>query len=135
MAGPHALDEVAGLVDIDGTIEPHAVVELLVFQDLLLTFRTLEQTLERLHRYVDAGADCVFVPGALDPATIAVITSAIDAPLNVLPSPTLTRKDFASLGVARISTGSLPYRAALTQEVAAGHRRPRRTATPPGHLV
>jgi 2-methylisocitrate lyase-like PEP mutase family enzyme len=75
--------------------------------------------LARLRRYVDAGADGVFVPGNLEESTIEAITRAIDAPLNVLASPRLSRADLANLGVARISTGSLLYRAALTQAVVA----------------
>src|SRR4051812_35559623 len=44
-------------------------------------------------------------------------TSAVPAPLNVLASATLTRRELADVGVARISTGSLLYRAALSQAV------------------
>jgi 2-methylisocitrate lyase-like PEP mutase family enzyme len=79
----------------------------------------LPETLARLRRYVEAGADGVFVPGNLDESTIEAITRAVDAPLNVLASPRLTRAELAGLGVARISTGSLLYRAALAQTVAA----------------
>jgi 2-methylisocitrate lyase-like PEP mutase family enzyme len=79
----------------------------------------LQETMARLRRYVRAGADGVFVPGDLDESTIEAITRAIDAPLNVLASPQLTRTELANLGVARISTGSLLYRAALSQAVTA----------------
>lgn len=80
---------------------------------------TVDDAVARLARYVDAGADGVFAPGALDAGTIQVIVERVGAPLNVLASPTLPRQRLAELGVARISTGSLLYRAALTQAVAA----------------
>jgi len=38
-------------------------------------------------------------------------------PLNVLPVPGRSLSDLAALGVRRVSTGSLPYRAALTAAV------------------
>ncbi|WP_121254083.1 isocitrate lyase/PEP mutase family protein [Nocardioides ferulae] len=77
------------------------------------------EAIARLRRYVDAGADGVFVPGALDEATIESLTAAVGAPLNVLASPAIPRTRLAELGVARISTGSLLYRSALGQAVAA----------------
>lgn len=67
--------------------------------------------------YADAGADGLFVPGALDAQTIEAVVSAVDLPVNVLASSSLTYQDLAGLGVARISTGSLLYRAALAQAV------------------
>ncbi|HYJ76197.1 MAG TPA: isocitrate lyase/phosphoenolpyruvate mutase family protein, partial [Kineosporiaceae bacterium] len=79
----------------------------------------VDDAVARLARYVDAGADGVFAPGALDAGTIQVIVERVGAPLNVLASPTVPRRRLAELGVARISTGSLLYRVALTQAVAA----------------
>ena len=78
----------------------------------------VEDAVARLSRYAAAGADGVFAPGALDAASVAAIVRRVPAPLNVLASPTLTRRELGDLGVARISTGSLLYRAALTQAVA-----------------
>jgi 2-methylisocitrate lyase-like PEP mutase family enzyme len=80
---------------------------------------TLGDAIERAKQYVDAGADGVFLPGRLDAGTIAAFVKAVDAPVNVLASATLSARDLADLGVARISTGSLPYRAALRQAVLA----------------
>lgn len=79
----------------------------------------LDAALERLTRYVDAGADGVFVPGSLTARTIEALTSAISRPLNVLASQEMTRTDLAALGVARISTGSLLYRVAISSVVEA----------------
>ncbi|RZQ63944.1 isocitrate lyase/PEP mutase family protein [Amycolatopsis suaedae] len=80
---------------------------------------TVEQTLARATAYVDAGADGVFVPGATEPAVLRELTAAVAVPVNVLPVPGLTVADLAALGVRRISTGSLPYRAAVRAATAA----------------
>lgn len=80
---------------------------------------TVPATLARAAAYVDAGADGIFVPGLADPASIREITSALPVPVNVLPVEGLSLTDLAELGVRRVSTGSLPYRAALTAAVAA----------------
>lgn len=78
----------------------------------------LAETVERACRYVDAGADGVFVPGVSDPDIIRKLVRAIDRPLNVLAVPEMSPVDLAALGVRRVSTGSLPYRAALHAAVA-----------------
>ncbi|MGV9724893.1 isocitrate lyase/PEP mutase family protein [Nocardia beijingensis] len=75
-------------------------------------------THERVRRYAAAGADGVFVPGLTDPARIARIVAATELPVNVLYSATGPGvAALADLGVRRISTGSLLYRAALSAAV------------------
>ena len=69
-------------------------------------------TIERALRYVEAGADGIFVPSANDREELAELTRNIPRPLNTLPVPGLTLADLGELGVARVSTGSAPYRAA-----------------------
>ncbi len=75
-----------------------------------------EETLERAHCYVDAGADGIFVPGLNKPTEIERLVSNLDdVPLNLLaqlPVAVLTE-----LGVRRISTGSLLFRASLKAAV------------------
>ncbi|MFI9010080.1 isocitrate lyase/phosphoenolpyruvate mutase family protein [Actinosynnema sp. NPDC053489] len=72
-------------------------------------------TLVRAAAYVEAGADGVFVPGLREEAGIAAAVAAVPVPLNVLPDlPVPTLRD---LGVRRVSTGSLPFRAALSAAV------------------
>ncbi|KBE59557.1 isocitrate lyase/PEP mutase family protein [Mycobacterium tuberculosis] len=70
-------------------------------------------TIQRALRYVDAGADGVFVPLANDPDELAELTRNIPCPVNTLPVPGLTIADLGELGVARVSTGSVPYSAGL----------------------
>lgn len=79
---------------------------------------TVAATLERAARYVEAGADGVFVPGVTEPAVLRELAAAVPVPLNVLAVPGLSPTDLAELGVRRVSTGSLPYRAALHAAVA-----------------
>ncbi|MBO0901836.1 isocitrate lyase/phosphoenolpyruvate mutase family protein [Cellulomonas sp. zg-ZUI22] len=83
---------------------------------------TLEATTRRAQRYVRAGADCVFVPGALDAAQIRHLVGAVGAPLNVLATPVHPLSRLAALGVRRVSTGSLLYRAALDAAVGVARR-------------
>lgn len=73
------------------------------------------ETMRRGEAYRDAGADCVFVPGVTDPAAIAAIVKRLACPVNVLAgagSPSIA--ELARLGVARVSLGSGPMRAAMT---------------------
>jgi 2-methylisocitrate lyase-like PEP mutase family enzyme len=85
---------------------------------------TVTSSLERATAYVHAGADGVFVPGAVEPAVLRELARSIAVPLNVLVVPGLSLDELAELGVRRVSTGSLPYRAAIQAavEVAAGVR-------------
>ena len=81
-----------------------------------------EETVERAVRYVDAGADCVFVPGVADEGTIRRLAAAIPAPLNVvagLASTTPAPRLF-ELGVRRVSLGGSIARAALSLVERAG---------------
>jgi 2-methylisocitrate lyase-like PEP mutase family enzyme len=74
----------------------------------------LDHAVERGNAYLDAGADCIFVPGVIDTAVITAVVQGIHGPISILAvpgSPPLS--DLKALGVARISTGSGPYRAAL----------------------
>ena len=80
---------------------------------------TVAATVARARLYVEAGADGVFVPGAAEPDVIRELTAAIDRPVNVLPVPGHSPAALAELGVRRVSTGSLPYRAAMHAAVRA----------------
>ncbi|MFD9904502.1 isocitrate lyase/phosphoenolpyruvate mutase family protein [Streptomyces sp. NPDC059063] len=72
----------------------------------------------RTAAYQQAGADGVFVPGVQDEAVIGGLVAALDVPLNILYAPgTLSPARLADLGVRRVSTGSLLFRAAVQQAV------------------
>jgi 2-methylisocitrate lyase-like PEP mutase family enzyme len=68
----------------------------------------LEDTINRLIAYRDAGADVVYAPGLTDLEQITRVVQAVGVPLNVLALPAAPRVgELASAGVRRISTGSL----------------------------
>ncbi|WP_316766134.1 isocitrate lyase/PEP mutase family protein [Streptomyces sasae] len=78
----------------------------------------VDLTLERAAAFLAAGADGIFVPGAVDPKTVELLAEGIDAPLNVMAGPGAPPvAELASLGVARVSVGS-----AVAQAVHAGTR-------------
>jgi 2-methylisocitrate lyase-like PEP mutase family enzyme len=72
---------------------------------------TPQATLARAARYVRAGADGVFVPGASEPAVLREICEST----LVIPGSSLS--ELSAFGVRRVSTGSLPYRAAVRAAV------------------
>lgn len=73
-----------------------------------------DEALRRLAAFRDAGADCVFVPGLRDPETIARLVKDLQCPVNILGGPgTPSVPELQKLGVARVSLGSGPMRAAL----------------------
>jgi 2-methylisocitrate lyase-like PEP mutase family enzyme len=66
----------------------------------------LGDTIARLQRYQEAGADVLFAPGLRDLADIRRVVSSVDRPVSVLAprdGPTVT--DLAGVGASRISVG------------------------------
>jgi 2-methylisocitrate lyase-like PEP mutase family enzyme len=92
---------------------------------VLLTGRTegflhgqpdLDEAIRRLKAYADAGAECLYVPGIRTREQIeAVVKAVAPNPMNLLMSSAsgLTVKDFAGMGVRRISVGGTLARAAM----------------------
>jgi 2-methylisocitrate lyase-like PEP mutase family enzyme len=67
----------------------------------------LSEALRRGRAYRDAGADGLFVPGLLDVAILAELTSQVDMPVNVMigsGAPSL--EELAAAGVRRLSQGA-----------------------------
>lgn len=76
--------------------------------------RALTEAVERGNAYLEAGADCVFVPFVRDKEIIAELARSIHGPINILAGPgTPTVDELAALGVRRVSVGSAPMRATL----------------------
>jgi 2-methylisocitrate lyase-like PEP mutase family enzyme len=74
----------------------------------------LETAIARGRAFLAAGADCVFVPGVIDSSTIAALVNGIGGPVNVLAVAGMpSTADLEALGVARVSVGSGPHRAAM----------------------
>lgn len=80
----------------------------------------LSEALRRLRAFDEAGADCLYIP---EPGTIddlKKVVAATTKPVNALPVgplQSLTVADFAQIGVARLSLGSLLARSIHTQIV------------------
>jgi 2-methylisocitrate lyase-like PEP mutase family enzyme len=78
--------------------------------------KSLREAIRRGNAYVDAGADCVFVPdtGELCRNDIRILVDEIDAPINVIAGATMPcLADLQELGVSRVSLGPRPMRVAL----------------------
>jgi 2-methylisocitrate lyase-like PEP mutase family enzyme len=72
------------------------------------------ETVRRANAFLEAGADCVFVPGVTDAGTVLALAREIAGPLNVLAGPGAPpTSELAGLGVRRVSVGSGPSRAVM----------------------
>jgi 2-methylisocitrate lyase-like PEP mutase family enzyme len=80
------------------------------------------ETVERAVRYVEAGADCVFVPGVVEQDTVRRLAAAIPVPLNVVAglASTTDAPTLFLLGVKRVSLGGSLARATLSSLERAG---------------
>lgn len=77
---------------------------------------SIADAIERGRAYLDAGAQCVFVPGVLDADdTHALVEGIGERRVSVIGLPgALTAAEYETLGVARISYGPMPQNVALT---------------------
>lgn len=111
----------------DGTLRPielhQRIIEAALGHGVFVNARTdtcwlrTGDTRERVRAY--AHADGIFVPGLTGLGEIADVAASTPLPLNVLHQPDgPTIAQLAAAGVARVSTGSLLYRAALREAAA-----------------
>ena len=73
-----------------------------------------EESVARAASYRDAGADCLYVPGITDAATIGRLVKEVDAPVNVvmgLAASPMSVNQLEDLGVKRVSIGGSLARA------------------------
>jgi 2-methylisocitrate lyase-like PEP mutase family enzyme len=76
----------------------------------------VDLAIRRGRLFLEAGADCVFVPGSVDPAVAAALVAGIPGPLNLvmgLGSSAGNAHELIGLGVQRITVGGSLARAAL----------------------
>ena len=79
----------------------------------------MRNTLERGKAYLQAGADCIFVPGLRNPEHIKTLINHLrtvhqEPAINILAGPGVPPiPELAKLGVKRVSYGSGPHRAAM----------------------
>jgi 2-methylisocitrate lyase-like PEP mutase family enzyme len=72
------------------------------------------EAVQRANAYREAGADCLFVPGVTDLATLTELVRKISGPVNVLAGPGMpSAGELERIGVARLSVGSAIMRATL----------------------
>ena len=74
----------------------------------------LTMAIESAKAYADVGADGIFAPGLMDLKLIAELVSSTSLPINIMigeGSPSIAA--LADAGVARVSHGPGPYRAAM----------------------
>lgn len=76
----------------------------------------LADAIERGRAFLDAGADCVFVPGRLDAEVVRQLVDGIgQQKVSILALPgTPEPRELAELGVARVSFGPWSQRVAMT---------------------
>jgi 2-methylisocitrate lyase-like PEP mutase family enzyme len=113
-----AIRQAAAAAGIPLVINARTDVYLRQFGDPASRF---DEAVRRANAYRKAGADCLFVPGVRDAATIGRLTAAIDGPVNILAVPGAPSVgELERLGVRRVSVGSGPMRAtlALTARIA-----------------
>jgi 2-methylisocitrate lyase-like PEP mutase family enzyme len=66
----------------------------------------VDEAIERGRAYREAGADCIFVPGVTDAATIERLVGGMGAPISLLASPASPPlAELERLGVARVTFG------------------------------
>ncbi len=74
----------------------------------------LKEATRRALAYRDAGADCVYPMGLMDPASISTFVKALSFPTNVMVRKGLPSvKELEKLGVARVSFGPSASYAAM----------------------
>ena len=70
---------------------------------------TLASAIARCNAFAEAGADCVFIPGAKDKATISSLVGEVNAPINILLNAALgSFESLDKIGVRRLSLGCYP---------------------------
>lgn len=117
----HATAAVAEAVRAAGAFDPPLVVTARA-ENHLRGIDDLDDTIARLVAYRDAGADCVYAPGLTDLRQIARVVEEVGIPVNVLALPAgPSIPELASVGVRRVSTGSLLASAAYGALVAGAH--------------
>jgi len=75
----------------------------------------LDEVIERLEAYAQAGADCLYAPGIRTREQITAVVAAVaPKPVNLLVGSTseLTMQDISALGVRRVSVGGALARSA-----------------------
>ena len=79
----------------------------------------LSESIKRGNKYIEAGADCIFVQPVWEKEMISTLVKEINGPINILANPSTgaelppTVRELQDFGVARISLGSSLMKATL----------------------
>ncbi|MEM7179787.1 MAG: isocitrate lyase/phosphoenolpyruvate mutase family protein [Spirochaetota bacterium] len=74
----------------------------------------LQSAIQRANVFIKAGADCIFLPGALTKEEVSYLVEAINCPLNIIANPVFnTLQELEEIGVSRLSIGSGAIRSVL----------------------
>ena len=113
---PVPVDEQVELLRAVRAVAPDLVLNARI--DTFLRGQGVEETIERGHAYLEAGADCVFPITIQDPADIAAVVEGVGGPVAVMVVPGLPPfLELERLGVARVTWGSGLAKAALAAAV------------------
>lgn len=110
-----AVERVAAAVD-EARSAPAGFVLTARAENFLHGRPDLADTILRLQRFQEAGADVLYAPGLPSLDAVIEVVRSVDRPVNVLLGPARSSPTFAQLaaaGVKRVSTGSALSRAAL----------------------
>ena len=107
----HAVREASGSLRVPLVLNARTDVYLLQLGDPAERY---DETVRRLCAYRDAGADCVFAPACATWLRSSGLRVDVKCPLNILAGPgSPSSPQLRALGVARVSLGSGPMRAAM----------------------
>jgi len=105
----HAAERIAAAVEAARAL-PCDFVLTARAENYLVGRPDIDDVIQRLQAYQEAGADCLYAPGLKQEADIRAVLAAVDRPVNVIMGlaggPGFTVASLAEMGVRRISVGS-----------------------------
>ena len=110
-----AVDRVRAAVDVVRNL-PFPFMLTARAENYLHGRRDLNDTIQRLQAFQEAGANVLYAPGLTDMGEIETLIKSVDLPVNVLAGMTGTHFDMSELervGAKRVSTGGALTRVAL----------------------
>lgn len=115
------LEKIEGLVELKQELEIDFVINARTCAYWLQVAdeeKRLEIAIERGNAFSKAGADCIFIPGALSKQVVKNILTEISAPLNIILNNQFhDLNELKKMGVQRISLGSSPVRYIYSENI------------------
>jgi 2-methylisocitrate lyase-like PEP mutase family enzyme len=115
---PHAVERVAAAVEAARALDWPFLVTARA-ENHIRGNPDLDDTVERLRAYEDAGADVLYAPGLETAAEIRTVCDAVSRPVNVLARRSLSFQEIAGAGAQRVSVGGCLAWAAVNALAAA----------------